>query len=88
MKNQYILGMIAGASLMLALLLFMGSSRKDVGRYQSFTADGTRMIDTKTGEVFRAVKQETPFERLSRRHSQQNVTPLERLEAIQDKKNN
>ena len=46
---------------MLALFVFMGSGKRDVGRYQAFTSDGaTRMIDTKTGEVFRAVKQKTP----------------------------
>ena len=57
MKNQYIVGIITGASLMLALFVFIGSGKRDVGRYQAFTSDeATRMIDTKTGEVFRMVK--------------------------------
>jgi len=89
MKNQYIVGIITGASLMLALFVFIGSGKRDVGRYQAFTSDGAaRMIDTKTGEGFRMVRQESPIERLKRIQSQKKDSPLQLLKEYVDKQSN
>ena len=59
MKSQYITGMIAGASLMLAFVIFFGakSNQNENGRYvTSFIkvgeSNGHMLTDTKTGKYY------------------------------------
>ena len=59
MKSSYVIGLMTGAILMLALIVFIAAGRKDTGRYQLETVSMNvntislkNLLDTKTGEVY------------------------------------
>ena len=64
MKSKYISGLIAGASLMLALVVLSGAKDNEVGRYAISTANVSNhwvaetIIDTKTGKVISRTKRD------------------------------
>jgi hypothetical protein len=57
--KQYIMGMLTGASLILCAVMFIGASdnNSNYGKYQMTHTDlGLRLLDTATGQVYKAKK--------------------------------
>ncbi len=90
MKNQYILGIITGVSLLLVIIFFSGATRNTVGTYQHFNSGGSRlMLNTSTGEVFKIEKRQASIDEkklYEKRLSGKNVkkkSPLDRLDELE-----
>lgn len=63
MKNQYILGIITGASLMFALIVFIGAKNNEELKYEVLNLQSAPewLLNKSTGEVYMTETSTKPF---------------------------